>query len=77
MATGPITWDIEVTDLGPGDTTAASFVGGTASCDPDLGYSLPAGDYEYRILVTAPRAPEVDDMTLVGFWSEPFPLTVE
>lgn len=76
VTTGPGGPGTEVEVVEPGASLPGEFVGGTASCQPEIGYTLPPGNYEYRLLVTRPRAPEVDDMEMVGYWSEPFPLTV-
>lgn len=35
-------------DLEPGESIDIDVIGGTASCDPDLGYALPPGEYEVR-----------------------------
>ena len=36
-------------DLEPGESTDVEVIGGTASCDPDLGYALQPGEYEVRV----------------------------
>jgi len=38
-------------ELGPGDSIDIDVIGGTASCDPALGYALPPGEYEVRVPV--------------------------
>jgi hypothetical protein len=38
-------------ELGPGESIDIEVVGGTASCDPALGYALPPADYEVRVPV--------------------------
>lgn len=77
VVTGPGSPQVGMGTIAGGGAVKAEFVGGTAACQPEVGYTLPPGDYEYRLLVTRPRAPELDEMELVGFWSEPFPLTVK
>lgn len=39
------------TDLAPGESIDVEVIGGTASCDPDLGYALPPGNYEVRAAI--------------------------
>jgi hypothetical protein len=57
--------------LSPGDSRTIPGYGGTASCDPSVGYVLPAGPYDARALInisteTGPRV----------FWSDPSRLDV-
>jgi hypothetical protein len=37
--------------LAPGESVELELVGGTATCDPSLGYALPPGQYEVRVPV--------------------------
>jgi hypothetical protein len=62
-------------ELGPGESIDVDVLGGTASCDPDLGYALPPGDYEVRAPVEQYEYPE-DRFERHAILSEPTPLTV-
>jgi hypothetical protein len=62
-------------ELGPGESIDVDVLGGTASCDPDLGYALPPGDYEVRVPVEQYEYPE-DRFERHAILSEPTPLTV-
>jgi hypothetical protein len=62
-------------DLGPGESIDIDVVGGTASCDPDLGYALPPGNYEVRVAVDQYEYPD-GGFGLHAILSEPTPLTV-
>lgn len=55
-------------NLGPGESILLPGIGGTASCDLALGYTLPPDVYEARALVGFNR--KLDDDVLY-FWSEP------
>ncbi len=61
--------DIEIAGIGqggvlkPGESASVRMISSTASCDPDLGWILPAGDYGVRV-------------SFDGFVSSPFPVTV-
>ena len=61
--------DIEIAGIGqggvlkPGESASVRMISSTASCDPDLGWVLPAGDYRVRV-------------SFDGFVSSPFPVTV-
>ena len=57
-------------DLGPGESMELPLVVSTASCDPQLGYALPPGDYE---LVAAVSHSDGDNTTL---HSAPVPIVV-
>ena len=57
-------------DLQPGATTQLPLVATTASCDPQLGYTLPSGDYR---LVAAVQHVDGDATTL---YSPPLPITI-
>jgi hypothetical protein len=63
-------------ELLPGASKELGIVGGTASCDPDLGYALPPGDYEVIVLVDQYAYPN-DEFQLSYLASDPVPLTVE
>ncbi len=62
-------------ELGPGEAIDIDVVGGTASCDPDLGYALPPGDYEVRVAVDQYEYPD-GGFELHAILSEPTPLTI-
>ncbi|HSJ72660.1 MAG TPA: hypothetical protein VLA29_13560 [Acidimicrobiia bacterium] len=62
-------------ELGPGESIDIEVVGGTASCDPELGYALPPGDYEVRVAVDQYEYPD-GGFELHAILSEPTPLTV-
>jgi hypothetical protein len=56
----------------PGQSTDIKILGGTASCDPSLGYVLPVGQYEARAFIDW----SVPEGGLRFFWSEPAPIEV-
>jgi hypothetical protein len=58
--------------LAPGQTRDVPVFGGTASCDPALGYMLPIGQYEARAMIDF----STRDGPLQEFWSDPLRLTV-
>lgn len=62
--------------LAPGESVDLELVGGTASCDPALGYALPPGQYEVRVpvvvLTDQGNAPTKVEYIL----SEAVPLTI-
>jgi hypothetical protein len=62
-------------DLGSGDSIEVDVIGGTASCDPELGYSLPAGAYEVRAAVEHYERPN-GQFALSGILTDPAPLNV-
>jgi hypothetical protein len=74
VVTGVAKSVIEKTRLQPNESTGATFVGGTASCDPSIPFTLPPGNYEYRVLVVTSNDVEVEQFR--GFWSDPSSLTV-
>jgi hypothetical protein len=51
-------------------------VGGTASCDPALGYALPPGDYEVRVPVVQLTMHDNAPTEVSYVLSEPVPLTI-
>jgi hypothetical protein len=59
-------------DLVPGRPKDVDIYGGTASCEPSLGYVLPAGNYEARALID--WAPPGGGVSM--FWSDSVPITV-
>ncbi|TAK00486.1 MAG: hypothetical protein EPO36_08535 [Chloroflexota bacterium] len=62
--------------LGPLESIDIDVVGGTASCDPALGYALPPGSYEVRAVVDA-YAMHDNGPTDIGYiLSEAAPLTI-
>jgi hypothetical protein len=62
--------------LAPGESVDLELVGGTASCDPLLGYVLPPGEYEVRVpvIVLTPRANAPTGISYV--LTEAVPLTI-
>lgn len=62
--------------LGPGDHLDIDVVGGTASCDPNLGYVLPLGRYDVRVPVERLENPGGPDLRITYILSEPLPLTI-
>jgi hypothetical protein len=62
--------------LAPGESVDLEVVGGTASCDPDLGYALPPGDYEVRVPVIQLTMHDNAPTELSYVLSEPVPLTI-
>jgi hypothetical protein len=59
--------------LAPGASIRLLAIGGTASCDLALGYTLPPDVYEARALVDFERDPEEG---AEFFWSDPTPVEV-
>jgi len=59
--------------LAPGQSRDVPVFGGTASCDPALGYVLPIGHYEAR--ATIDFSPP-DGSGVHVFWSDPLPVEV-
>lgn len=62
-------------DLAPGESIDIEVLGGTASCDPDLGYALPPGEYEARVPVAQYEYPD-GQFELHAILTEPASLTV-
>jgi hypothetical protein len=73
--TGPIAGVGVSADLGPGDSVDIDVLGGTASCDPELGYALPPGEYQVRVPVEQYEYPggEFESHAIL---SDPAPLTI-
>ena len=64
--------------LARGESVTLDVVGGTASCDPSLGYALPPGSYEVRVQVQVQVQTMHDNApTEVAYLlSDPVPLTI-
>jgi hypothetical protein len=62
-------------ELAPGALRDLTIVGGTASCDPELGYALPPGDYEVVVLFDQYAYPN-GEFQLSYLASDPVQLTV-
>lgn len=62
-------------DLAPGESIDIEVIGGTASCDPELGYMLPPGAYEVRAATEQYAHPD-GQFELRGILSEPASLKV-
>lgn len=62
--------------LGPLDTIDIDVLGGTASCDPALGYALPPGSYEVRAVVDVLTMHDNGPTDLDYVLSDPAPLTI-
>lgn len=56
----------------PGQTQDVKAFGGTASCDPALGYVLPAGTYQARALIDFSPG----ESGVHVFWSDPIQIEV-
>lgn len=65
-------------DLPPGESISIRVIGGTASCDPTLGYALPAGDYDVRVYVPWDTYPS-DNAPVVTTYllTDPVTLTIQ
>jgi hypothetical protein len=62
-----------VATLGPGESIEIEAAGGTASCDLDLGYVVPAGSYEVRALIDFKQ--DLAEPSLF-FWSDATAISV-
>jgi hypothetical protein len=62
--------------LAPGESVELELVGGTASCDPALGYALPPGEYEVRVPVVVHTLRDNAPTEVSYILSEAVPLTV-
>ncbi|HEX5590799.1 MAG TPA: hypothetical protein VFX65_10965, partial [Candidatus Limnocylindrales bacterium] len=62
--------------LAPGESLVFDVLGGTASCDPALGYALPPGSYDVRVIVDAYTMHETAPTEFAYLLSEPVPLTI-
>jgi hypothetical protein len=62
--------------LAPGESVTLDVVGGTASCDPALGYALPPGSYEVRVRVLVQTQHDNAPTEVSYLLSEPVPLTI-
>jgi hypothetical protein len=62
--------------IAPGESITLDVVGGTASCDPALGWALPPGSYEARVQVEVYTMHD-NAPTEVGYvLSPPAPLSI-
>ena len=62
--------------LQPGGTLDIGVLGGTASCDPTLGYALPPGLYDVRVRVDQYAHPEATGVVITYLLSDPVPLEI-
>ena len=62
--------------LQPGGTIDIGVLGGTASCEPSLGYALPAGLYDVRVTVEQYVHPDVNGVVVTYLLSEPVALEI-
>jgi hypothetical protein len=62
--------------LGPLDAIDIDVLGGTASCDPALGYALPPGSYEVRAVVDVLTMHDDGPTDTEYILSDPAPLTI-
>jgi hypothetical protein len=62
--------------LAPGESVDLELVGGTASCDPVLGYALPPGQYEVRVPVVVLTGHDNAPTEVSYILSEAVPLTI-
>ena len=62
--------------LEPGGSVSLDVVGGTASCDPALGYALPPGLYEVRVPVVQLTMHDIAPTEVSYVLSGPIPLTI-
>jgi hypothetical protein len=62
--------------LGPRDSVDVDVLGGTASCDPALGYALPPGQYEVRAVIDALTMHDNAPTEIEYILSDPAPLTI-
>jgi hypothetical protein len=62
--------------LARGESVTLDVVGGTASCDPSLGYALPPGSYEVRVRVQVQTTHDNAPTEVAYMLSDPVPLTI-
>ena len=62
--------------LQPGGTLDIGVLGGTASCDPSIGYALPPGLYDVRVPVDQYARPEPEGVVISYLLSDRVPLEV-
>ena len=62
--------------LQPGGTLDIGVLGGTASCDPTLGYALPPGLYDVRVPVDQYAHPDATGVVITYLLSDPVPLEI-
>jgi hypothetical protein len=61
----------------PGASITLDVIGGTASCDPGLGWALPPGAYEVRVHVAVYTMVDNGPTEVAYVVSPPVPLTIE
>jgi hypothetical protein len=62
--------------LGPLESIDIDVLGGTASCDPALGYALRPGQYEVRAVIDAYTMHDNAPTDIGYILSDPAPLTI-
>jgi hypothetical protein len=62
--------------IAPGESITLDVVGGTASCDPALGWALPPGSYEVRVHVEVYTMHDNAPTEVAYVLSPPVPLTI-
>jgi hypothetical protein len=62
--------------LGPRDAIDIDLRGGTASCDPALGYALPPGQYDVRAVIDVYTMHDNAPTEIEYILSDPAPLTI-
>lgn len=62
--------------LGPLDSVDIDVLGGTASCDPAIGYALPPGKYEVRAVIDVLTMHDNAPTEIEYILSDPAPLTI-
>ena len=62
--------------LAPRDSVDIDVLGGTASCDPALGYALPPGQYEVRAVIDVLTMHDNAPTEIEYILSDPAPLTI-
>ncbi|HEX4897852.1 MAG TPA: hypothetical protein VFV53_05775 [Candidatus Limnocylindrales bacterium] len=63
-------------NLAPGESLGFDVLGGTASCDPAIGYALPPGSYEVRVPIDQYTMHDDAPTEVSYLLSEPVPLTI-
>jgi hypothetical protein len=62
--------------LAPGESVTLDVIGGTASCDPAIGYALPADAYEVRVRIDVQTTHDNAPTTVAYLLSDPVALTI-
>ena len=63
-------------NVAPGESLSFDLLGGTASCDPALGYALRSGSYEVRVPIDQYTMHDNAPTEVSYLLSEPVPLTI-